>query len=64
MVAGCNEIGTFKELKGMNQKVKEVKRGLIIRSGDIIKFGRVPVMIKESSIDTKKWKEIEQTKAM
>ena len=55
-----NEVGTFRA--GMNKKAKEVKRGCIIRAGDIIKFGRVPVMIKESSIDTKKWKEIEKFK--
>ena len=63
-MASCNEVGTFKELKGMNKTVKEVKRGLVIRSGDIIKFGRVPVMIKESSLDIKKWKETEKDKAM
>ena len=33
-----------------NRKV--LKRGAVIRTGDIIKLGRVPIMIKESSIDT------------
>jgi len=32
------------------------KRGAVIRQGDIIKFGRVPILIKESSIDAKRWK--------
>ena len=31
------------------------RKGCIIRQGDIIKFGRVPIMIKESSLDLAKW---------
>jgi len=59
VISQCNEIGKFDELKGMNRKQKVVKRGTIVRAGDIIRFGRVPVMIKESSIDLKKWEHIQ-----
>jgi len=59
VTSGSNKIGTFKELKGMNKKVKVTKTGAVIRTGDIIKFGRVPIMIKESSIDIKKWEKVQ-----
>ena len=35
--------------------------GIVIRSGDVIKFGRVPYLIKESSIDIER-KTLEQIK--
>ena len=34
---------------------KIMKKGAVIRQGDIIKFGRVPVLIKEWSYDTQRW---------
>ena len=39
-------LGTYKE-----ERRREEKRGVVVRAGDIIKFGRVPIMIKESSFD-------------
>jgi hypothetical protein len=53
-------LGDFHELKGMNQKKKVTKKGCVIRQGDIIKFGRVPIMVKESSIDQTRWDAYEQ----
>jgi hypothetical protein len=44
VVAPTCELGKF--TKG-TKKMKE-RKGCIIRQGDIIKFGRVPIMIKES----------------
>lgn len=35
--------------------------GVIVRSGDVVKFGRVPYLIKESSVDVEK-KTIEKVK--
>ena len=55
VVAPNCSLGDFHELKGMNQKKKITKKGCIIRQGDIVKFGRVPIMIKESSIDQTRW---------
>lgn len=43
-----------------DKTVSVIKRGAIIRSGDIIKVGRVPIMIKESSIDAKRYELIQQ----
>jgi hypothetical protein len=51
VVAPTCELGKF--TKG-TKKMKE-RKGCIIRQGDIIRFGRVPIMIKESSIDQAKW---------
>ena len=48
-----SKLGSFKEVQGKAKKNIE-KRGAIIRTGDIIRFGRVPIMIKESSYDSKK----------
>ena len=36
----------------------DINRRAVIRCGDIIKLGRVPIMIKESSIDFKKHKKL------
>jgi|TARA_B110001450_G_C17209542_1_gene314851 hypothetical protein len=58
VVASCNSLGNFHESKGVSSSSKVLKRGSIIRGGDIIKFGRVPIMIKESSIDANKYKAI------
>ena len=55
VVAPCNQLGKFNESKANNSSSKVLKRGSIIRGGDIIKFGRVPIMIKESSIDSNKY---------
>jgi hypothetical protein len=39
---------------------EDTRKYAIIRTGDIIKIGRVPIMIKESSVDFKKLKELMQ----
>ena len=52
VVASCNQRGQFDKDK------KRLKKGAIIRAGDIIKFGRVPIMIKESTIDSARVQEI------
>ena len=51
VVAPTCELGKFS--KGSRKKMP--RKGCIVRQGDIIKFGRVPIMIKESSIDLAKW---------
>lgn len=57
VIASCNQLGRFQDSK--NKEIKRVnKKGSIIRAGDIIKFGRVPIMIKESSIDSNRHLEI------
>lgn len=43
-----------------DKKVSVNKRGAIIRAGDIIKVGRVPIMIKESTIDSKRFEMIQK----
>ena len=54
VIASSNQLGQFYDSK--NKQIKKVhKKGSIIRAGDIIKFGRVPIMIKESSIDTSRY---------
>ena len=52
VVAGSNQLGRFSDNKYFKNNRKVLKRGAVIRTGDIIKLGRVPIMIKESSIDT------------
>ena len=61
VISNTSQIGKFSEIRRMNEKKQVKKAGAIIRQGDIIKFGRVPVMIKESSIDKQKWDEIGET---
>ena len=56
VVAPTCELGKFS--KG-SRKMKE-RKGCIIRQGDIIKFGRVPIMIKESSLDLAKWNSLQK----
>lgn len=51
VVGPTSELGQYPK----RNRTKGVRKGAIIRSGDIIKFGRVPIMIKESSIDLKKY---------
>ncbi len=34
----------------MYQTVKDIKGGALIKPGDVIKFGRVPFLIKEAKI--------------
>ena len=41
--------------KSQKSKRKINQRGMIIRTGDIVKVGRVPILIKEWSVDTKRW---------
>ena len=53
-------VGEFEERSTKGKKKKTVKHGNIVRQGDIIKFGRVPVMIKESSIDIKRWEKVKK----
>jgi len=36
-------------------KNNTLKKGAVLRAGDIIKIGRVPIMVKESSVDIKKF---------
>ena len=35
-------------------KEKDKKYGYVVRTGDVIKFGRISVIIRESSIDARK----------
>jgi hypothetical protein len=42
-------------------KKKNPRKGAIVRQGDIIKFGRVPIMIKESSIDIARWDKLQKS---
>lgn len=57
IVIGPNcELGEYS--KGTRKKFN--RKGMIVRQGDIIKFGRVPIMIKESSIDQVKWDKIQK----
>lgn len=60
VIAASNVIGKFQETNVFDKTVTVIKRGAIIRSGDIIKVGRVPIMIKESSIDGKRYELIQQ----
>ena len=56
------EVGTYTVKEGIDLKDKKVKEyGHVVRAGDVIKFGRVPIMIKESSFDTGKHKKIKET---
>jgi len=64
VIAASNNLGKFQETNIFDKTVSEIKRGAVIRSGDIIKVGRVPIMIKESSIDVKRYEILrEQNKA-
>jgi hypothetical protein len=56
VVAPTCELGFFTQ----GNRKKQTRRGAIVRQGDVIKFGRVPIMIKESSIDLAKWNIIKQ----
>jgi len=52
-------ITSYDSKKKAKRDVKK-QMGAIIRAGDIIKIGRVPIMIKESSIDAKRFKEVQK----
>ena len=55
-------MATYKRKEGIDSKEKEVtERGHIVRAGDVIRFGRVPIVIKESSFDTRKYKKIKES---
>ena len=43
---------------GRKRIKKEVKRGSVVRTGDIICFGRVPIMIKEWSHDQDRYEDM------
>ena len=58
VVAPTCELGSFNQ----GNRKKLTRKGLIVRQGDVIKFGRVPIMIKESSIDQSKWALIKKDK--
>lgn len=49
-------------VRGARKSGKVVKRGTVLRQGDIIKFGRVPVLIKEWSLDCQRWQYQEDVK--
>lgn len=55
VVASSNVLGRFSDNKFFKNNRKVMKKGAVIRTGDIIKLGRVPIMIKESSIDTQRF---------
>ena len=58
VISAANNVGNFQETNIYDKIVKITKWGAIIRAGDIIKVGRVPIMIKESSIDSKRFTSI------
>lgn len=60
VIASSNNLGKFQETNVFDKTVAVTKRGAIIRSGDIIKVGRVPIMIKESSIDGKRFEALKE----
>ena len=61
MAHDLREVGTYSSVEGIKSKEKEIKQhGQIVRAGDVIKFGRVPIIIKESTFDTRKYKEIKE----
>lgn len=60
VIAASNTLGQFQELNIYDKKVNVTKRGAVIRTGDIIKIGRVPIMIKESTIDAKRFEQVQR----
>ena len=54
-IASSNSLGKFQETNIYDQKVEIIKRGAVIRAGDIVRIGRVPLIVKESSIDGKRY---------
>ena len=62
MAHDLRKMATYKRKEGIDSKEKEVtERGHIVRAGDVIRFGRVPIVIKESSFDTRKYKKIKES---
>jgi hypothetical protein len=63
VVAASNSLGRFQETNVFDKSVKVTKRGTIIRSGDIIRIGRVPIMVKESTIDASRFTRIQESQS-
>ena len=59
-VTKASKLGRFSEQVGLKESRKVQKHGFIIRTGDIVRFGRVPILIKECNINEKQYDRIQE----
>ena len=56
----ASNLGKYIESEGIGPSKKQMKKGGIVRTGDVVRFGRVPVRIKESNLNKLRYEEIKE----